>query len=213
MLLYLFLYGCNSPFALVFRERQRLQALKENDEEAYIRLLNETKNERLQLLLRQTDAYLEKISNMVQSQKTRDDIADRKKEMAKKLQKQQQNKEKAEGAPPAEGGAAAQRADGASQPSVADEGEAAKGKGELEGAEQPAATEAAVEGEKKNAAAAPAGEQDIRAEDIVAKNQKYYGMAHTILEDIPEQPSLLQGGQLKHYQVRVTAIQQEIPGF
>lgn len=40
------------------QERLRLRALRANDMEAYSRLVEETKNERLHFLLKQTDDYL-----------------------------------------------------------------------------------------------------------------------------------------------------------
>eukprot|EP00698_Gefionella_okellyi_P009866 TRINITY_DN2530_c0_g1_i3.p1 TRINITY_DN2530_c0_g1~~TRINITY_DN2530_c0_g1_i3.p1 ORF type:complete len:1174 (+),score=207.58 TRINITY_DN2530_c0_g1_i3:3464-6985(+) len=49
--------------------RDRMQALKANDEEAYLRLLKETKNERLTALLAQTDEFLAQLGAKVQSEK------------------------------------------------------------------------------------------------------------------------------------------------
>lgn len=48
---------------------RRLQALKENDMEAYVKLVQETKNERLHYLINQTDSYLAAINEMVQNQR------------------------------------------------------------------------------------------------------------------------------------------------
>ncbi|GJQ13301.1 hypothetical protein GpartN1_g5092.t1 [Galdieria partita] len=48
---------------------ERLKALKENDEEAYFKLLQNTKNTRLMQLLRQTDIYLSQIGAQVRRQK------------------------------------------------------------------------------------------------------------------------------------------------
>jgi len=45
--------------------RKRIQALRANDMEAYAELVNETKNERLQFLLKQTDEYIAQISHMI----------------------------------------------------------------------------------------------------------------------------------------------------
>jgi ATP-dependent helicase STH1/SNF2 len=44
-----------------------MQALRENDMEAYAKLLQETKNDRLHFLVSQTDSYIATISEMVQS--------------------------------------------------------------------------------------------------------------------------------------------------
>eukprot|EP00871_Galdieria_phlegrea_P002498 jgi/Galph1/3249/GphlegSOOS_G1906.1 len=50
-------------------QQERLKALKENDEEAYFKLLQNTKNTRLMQLLRQTDIYLAQIGAQVRKQK------------------------------------------------------------------------------------------------------------------------------------------------
>eukprot|EP00166_Cyanidium_caldarium_P004024 ctg_4079.g648 len=47
-------------------ERRRIQALREDNEEAYRELLQNTKNERLKLILEQTDAYLLQLGSIVQ---------------------------------------------------------------------------------------------------------------------------------------------------
>eukprot|EP00736_Rhodelphis_marinus_P012156 Rmarinus@m.28402 len=48
------------------RDRERVRALRSNNEERYIELLEETKNDRLLNLLNQTDSYLSEIGAMVQ---------------------------------------------------------------------------------------------------------------------------------------------------
>ena len=50
-------------------ERIRLQALKNDDEEAYTKMVQESKNERLQLLLSQTDGVLDQLANIIQADK------------------------------------------------------------------------------------------------------------------------------------------------
>lgn len=65
-------------------QRERLEALKRNDEEGYLKLLEETKNGRLALLLKQTDDYLQKISEMIQGQKDHDEIEEKKRELKEK---------------------------------------------------------------------------------------------------------------------------------
>ena len=49
-------------------ERARLQAIKDNDEEEYIRLLMEAKNERLEQLLNQTTGYMVQLGALVRAQ-------------------------------------------------------------------------------------------------------------------------------------------------
>lgn len=48
--------------------KQRLQALKSNDEEAYIKLLDETKDQRITHLLRQTNSFLGSLTSAVRVQ-------------------------------------------------------------------------------------------------------------------------------------------------
>lgn len=52
-------------------ERMRLQALKSNDMEEYIRLVGQTKNQRLNHLIEQTDAYIAQIGDMVQAERVK----------------------------------------------------------------------------------------------------------------------------------------------
>jgi SNF2 family DNA or RNA helicase len=54
-------------------EARRLQALKENDMESYMKLVQETKNSRLKHLLDQTDDYISTINRMVQAQRMQSD--------------------------------------------------------------------------------------------------------------------------------------------
>ncbi|TID18140.1 hypothetical protein CANINC_003881, partial [Pichia inconspicua] len=48
--------------------KQRLQALKANDEEAYIKLLDQTKDKRITHLLKQTNSFLDSLANAVKVQ-------------------------------------------------------------------------------------------------------------------------------------------------
>ena len=50
-------------------EQMRLQALKQNDMEAYSKLVDETKNERLRYLLQETDNFIQTIQNKLQAQR------------------------------------------------------------------------------------------------------------------------------------------------
>ena len=52
-------------------ERNRLRMLREGDEEGYLALLQEKKNDRLEMLLQQTADFMNKISEMVQVEKDR----------------------------------------------------------------------------------------------------------------------------------------------
>jgi ATP-dependent helicase STH1/SNF2 len=50
-------------------EMRRLQALRENDMEAYTSLVQDTKNGRLKFLLNETDSYIATINRMIQEQR------------------------------------------------------------------------------------------------------------------------------------------------
>ena len=50
------------------KAKERLQALKANDEEAYIKLLDQTKDTRITHLLRQTNAFLDSLTRAVKDQ-------------------------------------------------------------------------------------------------------------------------------------------------
>lgn len=59
---------------LKLAEKERLAALKENNEEEYIRLLKKAKNERLLTLIRQTDAYMTNIGEMLKNEQRKREI-------------------------------------------------------------------------------------------------------------------------------------------
>ena len=50
------------------KAKERLQALKANDEEAYIKLLDQTKDTRITHLLKQTNAFLDSLTRAVKDQ-------------------------------------------------------------------------------------------------------------------------------------------------
>ncbi|CAN3476075.1 nuclear protein Sth1p/NPS1 [Diutina catenulata] len=56
--------------------KQRLQALKANDEEAYLKLLDQTKDHRITHLLKQTNSFLDTLANQVRAQQAEADGED-----------------------------------------------------------------------------------------------------------------------------------------
>ena len=48
--------------------KQRLQALKANDEETYLKLLGQAKDSRISHLLKQTDGFLKQLAASVKAQ-------------------------------------------------------------------------------------------------------------------------------------------------
>ncbi|VEU23692.1 DEKNAAC104910 [Brettanomyces naardenensis] len=57
--------------------KQRLQALKANDEEAYIKLLDETKDQRITHLLKQTNSFLDSLATAVKVQQQESKIMEK----------------------------------------------------------------------------------------------------------------------------------------
>ncbi|KAI0462242.1 hypothetical protein LJB42_004330 [Komagataella kurtzmanii] len=54
--------------------KQRLQALKANDEEAYLKLLDQTKDTRITHLLKQTNSFLDSLANAVKAQQNESQV-------------------------------------------------------------------------------------------------------------------------------------------
>ena len=69
-------------------ERLRFQALRADDQEAYMRMVEESKNERLTTLLQKTDELLQSLGAMVQQQKDADRADVVKKEKSKDKSKE-----------------------------------------------------------------------------------------------------------------------------
>jgi SWI/SNF-related matrix-associated actin-dependent regulator of chromatin subfamily A protein 2/4 len=160
------------------KQRARLQALKENNEEEYLKLLQEAKNSRLATLLKQTDEYLDKVSSMLQLQKDYDEIGQRKKEIEERKAKLKEKKKKEE----------------AGEKGKKDEEE--EKKDAQKGSDKVVPTKSQEEIQPM--------QQDQQEGTIAAtleKNRKYYTMAHSIQETVTEQPTILVGGKLKQYQL------------
>eukprot|EP01114_Cavostelium_apophysatum_P002760 TRINITY_DN1244_c0_g1_i1.p1 TRINITY_DN1244_c0_g1~~TRINITY_DN1244_c0_g1_i1.p1 ORF type:complete len:1348 (-),score=431.50 TRINITY_DN1244_c0_g1_i1:91-4134(-) len=77
-------------------QRQRLEALRTQNEAEYYELLKQAKNTRLTTLLKQTDEYLDKIGAMLKLQKGRDEIEEMKEANAKKQGKSRKKKKEGE---------------------------------------------------------------------------------------------------------------------
>lgn len=58
-------------------EKERLRALKANNEEEYLKLLEKTKNDRLMSLLKQTDEHLSKLGAIIEEERARVEDEDR----------------------------------------------------------------------------------------------------------------------------------------
>jgi SNF2 family DNA or RNA helicase len=162
-------------------EKERLRALKENDDEAYYKLVDQTKNKRLKDLLNQTDNYLRRLGAMVAMEKDGEferhfsEKADRRSKQGRELVEAQQSAVQKR-VDELQEGAAAAPTDGAT---VADSATAA----------------VAAESSSSSTAAAAAAAQSGDGRDA-----SYYTLAHTVEEEVT-QPSILVGGTLKEYQL------------
>jgi ATP-dependent helicase STH1/SNF2 len=122
--------------------KERLKALRADDEEAYLKLIDKTKDTRITHLIRQTDAYLDGLAQAVVSQQNDASVRD---PMAVDRQR-------------------------------ADQSGAAIDEGEF--------------------GAAPVFEEEEKT------RVDYYNVAHAIKETVSVQPSILNGGTLKEYQLK-----------
>jgi SNF2 family DNA or RNA helicase len=157
-------------------ELERIRALRANDEEAYLRMLDATKNSRIMEVLRQTENYLSLIATKVQAQKDLVGVneavdaqglvglkareATRKAQVAQRrqLREQERRMKNESGASP-----------------------------EMDGEE-----------EAEEEAEAPAKNM---LDAMRRRRDEYYQLTHSIGELVEEQPSSLRGGQLKPYQI------------
>ncbi|XP_038899000.1 LOW QUALITY PROTEIN: chromatin structure-remodeling complex protein SYD [Benincasa hispida] len=119
-------------------QREKINLLKINDVEGYLRMVQDAKSDRVKQLLKETEKYLQKLGSKLQEAKS----------MASDMD---------------DGGAV----------NVAEK------------------SETAIENE----------DESDQAKHYLESNEKYYMMAHSVKESIGEQPSCLQGGKLREYQM------------
>eukprot|EP01117_Protostelium_nocturnum_P000340 TRINITY_DN103_c0_g4_i4.p1 TRINITY_DN103_c0_g4~~TRINITY_DN103_c0_g4_i4.p1 ORF type:complete len:1548 (-),score=441.14 TRINITY_DN103_c0_g4_i4:36-4301(-) len=72
------------------KKRARLEALRNEDEDTYLMYLDQAKNERVHILLKQTDEYLERLGALLETRANKDDIEERKKIKSTKKKKGQE---------------------------------------------------------------------------------------------------------------------------
>ncbi|XP_021808623.1 chromatin structure-remodeling complex protein SYD isoform X1 [Prunus avium] len=123
-------------------QREKINLLKINDVEGYLRMVQDAKSDRVKQLLKETEKYLQKLGS-----KLRD---------AKAVASQFEHDMDESGS-----GAAIEK----SEPSFENE------------------------------------DESDQAKHYMESNEKYYLMAHSIKENIAEQPSILNGGKLREYQM------------
>ncbi|XP_016434842.2 putative ATP-dependent DNA helicase CHR12 [Nicotiana tabacum] len=135
-------------------EKLRLQALKADDQEAYMKMVEESKNERLTMLLGKTNELLGRLGAAVQRQKDADH----------------------DGIEPMEGSDA----------------EMAPSKTGTPGQSLPEEEKDVLDNEPT---------RDVKTSDLLEGQRKYNSAVHSIQEKVTEQPAMLQGGELRPYQL------------
>ncbi|CAA7395197.1 unnamed protein product [Spirodela intermedia] len=128
-------------------EKLRFQALKADDQEAYMRMVEESKNERLTTLLEKTNELLVRLGAAVQRQKDAEHY----------VTVETQRDSESESEAPAD----------------------------LRDADMSTTDSASI----------------LRAKDLLEGQRQYDSAVHSIQEKVTEQPSMLQGGELRPYQL------------
>ena len=152
-------------------ERDRIKALKDNDFDAYINMINTQKNSRLLQILEQTHKYLEQLGAKVNLQKL--DHQNKKKKI-----NGQKGGPNANGEENEDGGEEGEEEDGV-----------AGGNGEKN------------EDSKEGGGSSGTGDNEKIKMNLKNSSKIYYSITHTIQEEIKEQPKMIKGGTLKSYQM------------
>lgn len=173
--------------------RERVQMLRQGDEEGYLRMLKNKKNARLEMLLQQTADFMNKIASMVQLEKDRAFVEEtrglaRDRRAAEEEQKREEELER-------------QR--------LLEEQEREKLEREKseEFDSEDKEKDKKDEGEEKNvkeaeAVVAMAPVQEAPRKDYATTNQSYMASTHTVQESVALQPKMLKFGTLREYQLK-----------
>eukprot|EP00897_Mesotaenium_endlicherianum_P001443 jgi/Mesen1/1326/ME000013S00815 len=177
-------------------ERLRVQALKAGDQEAYLRLVEESKNERLKTLLSTTDSLLQRLGSMVQVQK---DLVH-----GPALRPPPTPKPHSPPPPAAAASDAGAKADAAAAATADGDGPEHRREENKEGEEDAGAGagEGGAEGGQGGAGAGTGEEGGMLARDLMEGERRYSAAVHAVEESVTVQPaSLAGGGTLREYQV------------
>ncbi|XP_038721523.1 uncharacterized protein LOC120013703 isoform X1 [Tripterygium wilfordii] len=123
-------------------QREKINLLKINDVEGYLRMVQDAKSDRVKQLLKETEKYLQKLGSRLQEAKTIGSHFENDMDETRTLSTVQKN-------------------------------------------------ETIAENE----------DESDQAKHYMESNEKYYFMAHSIKENITDQPTSLQGGKLREYQM------------
>ncbi|KAF9606417.1 hypothetical protein IFM89_025106 [Coptis chinensis] len=142
-------------------EKLRFQALKADDQEAYMKMVEESKNERLTMLLEKTNDLLTRLGAAVKKQKDAEHSADIK--VLKGLGPE--NPSQLPESPPKNGGPD----DTLQEPDI-----------DIDDIDS---------------------EFHVKTSDLLEGQRQYNSVVHSKKEEVTEQPSMLQGGELRPYQL------------
>jgi ATP-dependent helicase STH1/SNF2 len=140
------------------KERERIQLLKQNNIEGYLKLINEAKDARLVEFMNQTDVFLKEIEDKIAVQK----------DITQHIMQHQHDM---------------------INPSE-----------EMQVDEEPEPLEDGQPREKRSLIHIE-DEKDEKEREKVSNSKNYYLTAHSLLEEINQQPKMLKFGQLKPYQI------------
>lgn len=163
-------------------ERLRFQALKADDQEAYMRMVEESKNERLTTLLEKTDELLQRLGAMVQMQKNAvhsDGI------------KKEKSKDKGKDA----GKGLSELSSPRQKKQEADEDR------QMALHKRIKENSLGIVGEQLEDAGESDGEGSVKKRDLLQGQRQYNSLVHSIEEKVTKQPAMLTGGELRPYQL------------
>lgn len=171
------------------------QALKENDMEAYAKLVSETKNERLHFLIKQTDGYIATINSMVQRQREDDGEGDGLSGGSRRL-------DSASDSPVAVASSSSSAAQPGSPKAGGARGPTESGRDDAAALGGGAATVAGGVGGGDGSSASASGMIEPGSEGkLTATSREYYDSTHRKMERVSQPTMTRSAGDLKEYQL------------
>ncbi|KAJ7270788.1 hypothetical protein O6H91_Y396400 [Diphasiastrum complanatum] len=167
-------------------EKMRYQALRADDQEAYMKMVEESKNERLMTLLSKTDDLLQRLGAMVQRQKDSEPETNFKKEKHKEKNREHPRDVSEVASPRLRNKEAGLQGANVISPR-SKEGKDIK--------------QAFASQEEEDSYDDPDFEAFGRKRDLLEGQRQYNSAVHKIEEKVTEQPAMLEGGQLRSYQI------------
>lgn len=197
-------------------ERKREEAIRRNDMHTYYRLLNansdsvahdgqsERKYKELESFLQKSEAYMRMLSNKIASVKAQQGATVKRKRWQDDGSKQKRNKRKKKRKKShhvSKEDDARAKHDTGTQANGSQAGDDTKGNGDASDTKQ-VKTEDASDRDNKSDGEDPDEEADEDEEDEDEEGNVYYNAAHTVAESVTRQPSMLERGHLRPYQMQ-----------